>query len=115
MNRLELITQVDNIIYLAGDGNYTNVHFVDASKQMYAKTLGDFCQVLPHFIRIHKSYLINPDHISDFKHDPSKGAFIKVGVHWLPVSRRKISDVKPLIKPRVLTGGTWYYIPKSNM
>ncbi|MFD2571498.1 LytTR family transcriptional regulator DNA-binding domain-containing protein [Spirosoma soli] len=114
MNKHQLIEQLDRVTYLAGDGNYTNVYFVDSAKQLFATTLGDFARDFPEFIRIHKSYLINPAHIADYRSDSVKGAAIRIGDQWLPISRRKINDIKPLIKPKVLTGGVWYQIQKPH-
>lgn len=98
------------ILYLAGDGNYTHVYFVDAPKQLYAKTLAYFALHLPTFVRIHKSYLVNPDYVVGYQTDSNRGATLQVGNEWLRVSKRKIKIVAPLFKPKGPKKGEWQYV-----
>ncbi len=64
-NFTELI-ELDNIIYLEADINYSLVYLKDSKPILVSKTLKEFQQLLApevEFIRIHQSYLINLNHV----------------------------------------------------
>lgn len=52
------------IVYIEGNSNYLYIHLKDASHQAYL-TLIEIEAILPghQFIRIHKSFIVNVDHI----------------------------------------------------
>ncbi len=59
------IIRILDIIYLEADGNYTRIIMNDGSCIFSSKTLKKFDQLLlPQFLRIHQSYIINPDFIT---------------------------------------------------
>ncbi len=51
----------DEVVCCVAESNYTKIHLADGRKVMASKTLKDFETILylPHFFRIHASYLIN--------------------------------------------------------
>src|SRR5437868_1095503 len=102
MNKHSLTLISDSITYLAGDSNYTHIYFLNAPKQLYARTLSDFVQAFPRFIRIHKRYLVNPDHVVEYQTSGSRRAAIKVSKQWLPVSRRRIKAIKAFFTPKTV-------------
>lgn len=78
--------KADSIIYLKSDSNYTYVYFTDGKSQLYSKTLKILNSFLPeeHFVRIHKSYVVNKRYISNIT---NLGLTIENNVS-LPISRR---------------------------
>jgi two-component system, LytTR family, response regulator len=81
---------VKNIIRCASDGNYTTVYFNDGTKLMVAKTLKDMETLfLPYqFERIHKSHLINLEHLRRYYNRFSGEVEMSDGA-VLPVAQRK--------------------------
>ena len=63
--------EINNVIYCESDNNYTRIHTIDGNVYTVAKTLGDIQEVLEerNFLRIHRQYLINLDHIKKYVRD----------------------------------------------
>jgi two-component system LytT family response regulator len=84
-----------DIICLEGTNNYTKLFFTNQKPLLVAKTLKDYEEILSehNFLRIHKSFLINKNHVKKMDND---------GQLWLTngvtatVSRRKKSEVQEL-------------------
>ncbi|WP_411029144.1 LytR/AlgR family response regulator transcription factor [Spongiimicrobium sp. 3-5] len=57
----------DNILFVEGLGNYVNYHLRDKSKVTAYATIKDTLVLLPeNFIRVHRSYIVNKDHIKSY-------------------------------------------------
>ena len=89
---------VKNIVRCASDGNYATVHFEDKSKLLVAKTLKDLELLFaPHtFERIHKSHLINMDHLRRYVNRFSGEVEMSDGA-VLPVAQRKKTQLLELL------------------
>lgn len=89
---------VKNIVRCASDGNYTTVFFEDKSKLLVAKTLKDLEMLLaPHsFERIHKSHLINLDHLKRYYNRFSGEVEMSDGA-ILPVAQRKKTQLLDML------------------
>lgn len=89
---------VKNIVRCASDGNYATVFFEDKSKLLVAKTLKDLEILLaPYpFERIHKSHLINLDHLRRYYNRFSGEVEMSDGT-ILPVSQRKKTQLLELL------------------
>ena len=64
-NGIELILP-DEIIYIKGEGAYSEIHLTDGKKILASKNLKMFEENLaenPQFIRVHKSYIVNFNHL----------------------------------------------------
>ncbi|MCC6817992.1 MAG: response regulator transcription factor [Bacteroidia bacterium] len=93
------IADIDEILYLEGDINYTKFHFIDETRmQVSSKTLKDFQFFLEGegFFRIHKSFLINLKHIKDYKR--LIGSVVMNTGKELPLSRHRKQDFQTLFK-----------------
>ncbi|MCC6459631.1 MAG: response regulator transcription factor [Saprospiraceae bacterium] len=90
--------QLKNILRCAADGNYSYVFFADGSKLLVAKTLRELEDLLlPHgFERIHKSHLINMEHLSRY-HNRLSGEVEMTDGAILPVSQRKKAHLLELL------------------
>ncbi len=90
---------VKNIVRCASDGNYATVHFEDKTKLLVAKTLKDLELLFaPYaFERIHKSHLINMDHLKRYYNRFSGEVEMSDGA-ILPVAQRKKAYLLEILK-----------------
>jgi len=84
------IVDIDNIIRCEADNNYTSFYTSDNKKIVMSKTLKEYESLLPqsHFIRIHRSHLININFLDRFEKKNS-GKVIMKDKSTVPVSTRK--------------------------
>lgn len=89
---------VKNIVRCASDGNYTTVFFEDKSKLLVAKTLKELETILTpyQFERIHKSHLINLEHLRRYYNRFAGEVEMSDGV-LLPVAQRKKAQLLELL------------------
>jgi two-component system LytT family response regulator len=82
-----------SILYLEGDGNCTHIHFTDGTSFLDTRTLKVYEEILDEkkFYRIHKKYLVNLTHLTDYVHNDGYYAMMNVGVK-LPVARARVSE-----------------------
>lgn len=76
------------IVYCEADGNYTTIYLADGSKQVFSRLLKETETLIEsyRFCRIHKSYLINLDHLKKYKRGDGGSVKLSNG-KLLPVSR----------------------------
>lgn len=83
--------EVDDIVSLQADSNYTIIHMRDMQKLVISKTLKDFEELLNEhqFVRIHKSYIVNLRYIKEYS--TIDGGVVKMadGNQW-SISRRQL-------------------------
>lgn len=86
----------NEITYLEADINYTIFHLKNGKKVVSSFTLKKYetDAQLNGFLRVHKSYLLNPDFIKNFNQIGKKGTVQLTTGTVLEVSRRKLSMVK---------------------
>jgi two-component system LytT family response regulator len=62
---------LDDILRLEADKNYTSIHLIGKRPFLSSKTLKHFDEMLGefNFIRTHKSHLVNPKHIKQVSHN----------------------------------------------
>lgn len=85
------------IIRLEGEGNYTQFYLTQNRKYLSAKTMKEYEEILVkhHFIRIHKSHLVNKSFIDTYKNE---GAVLLKDKTSLPVSRQRKQEVATILK-----------------
>lgn len=89
--------ELNNVICLEGQNNYTKLFFDNRKPLLVSKTLKEYDDMLAdhHFLRVHKSFLVNENHVKKIDNE---------GVLWLsqdvyvPVSRRKKTEVLKLFQ-----------------
>ena len=83
--------EVDSIVSLQADSNYTIMHLHNMQKMVISKTLKEFEELLDgeHFARIHKSYMVNLRYIKEYS--TADGGVVKMtdGSEW-SISRRQL-------------------------
>ena len=83
--------EVDDMVSLQADSNYTIIHMNTMQKLVISKTLKDFEELLDQaqFARIHKSYIVNLKYIKEYS--TTDGGVVKMtdGNQW-SISRRQL-------------------------
>lgn len=90
---------IDDIIYIEADSNYSIVHLNNHDKITVSKVLREFEELLPgdQFVRIHKSSIINLNHLKEYNSKHGLQVFLKNG-ESINISRRRASDFFEKIK-----------------
>jgi len=98
--------EVDDIVSLQADSNYTIIHMKNMQKLVISKTLKDFEDLLDEdqFARIHKSYIVNLKYIKEY--NTTDGGIVKMsdGNQW-SVSRRQLDTFLEKMKMSSLMFG----------
>lgn len=89
----------NEITYLEADINYTIFHLKNGKKMVSSFTLKKYETDLQlnGFLRVHKSFLLNPQFIKHFNQNGKKGTIQLTNGKILEVSRRKLTMVKKQI------------------
>ncbi len=82
---------VQSIVWLEGDANYTRVHYQDGGYSLITQPLRWFESRL-NFIRVHRSAIVNPAYIQEFKQKRSRAGWVELtDGQVLPVSRSRLA------------------------
>ncbi|MGY3054325.1 two-component system LytT family response regulator [Pedobacter sp. UYEF25] len=84
---------VDEVVYIEADSNYSVVHLISNDKITVSKVLREFEELLPsaQFLRVHKSTLVNLDYLAEYNNKNGLQILLKNGVS-LNVSRRRATE-----------------------
>lgn len=98
LSGLEMV-RTDEIMYVESDGNYSKITKENKEALFISKPLKEMEEMLKayHFIRIHHSYVVNPNYISRYVKGDGGYVILKNGEH-LNVSRRKKEDLLKSLK-----------------
>ncbi len=90
--------EMESIIRLQAEGNYTTIYLKDGKKLTVAKTMRDFEELLDSygFIRIHHSHIINLNHLKSYI-SKDGGYVVMNNLSTLPVSKRKKTDLLTIL------------------
>lgn len=91
--------EVENIMYCQSSSNYTEIFLDNGKSLMISKTLKMISAILePYFfIRIHKSFLINPDYLTQYSR--TDGGFVVMNNgKSIPVSKDKREMISSLFQ-----------------
>jgi two-component system, LytTR family, response regulator len=85
------LVEVDDIMYIEGDGNYCTIFLKNMDKIVVTKQIGTYEDVLPlsKFCRIHKSTIINLKYVTGYNNSEGNVAILQDG-NKLSISRRKL-------------------------
>ena len=84
------VIDIQDIIYCQASGNYTNFYFANQPLICASKPIHEYEMLLAdsNFVRIHKSYAVNLEHIKEYVRGEG-GSIILSNGHEVEVSRRK--------------------------
>lgn len=93
------IVNVEDLIYLEAESNYTVLHLKDDKQIVATRTLGEFEKLLEgtEFYRIHKSSIINLNFLSGYTSYQGNFAEMTNGT-ILNISRRKLIEFREKVK-----------------
>lgn len=87
----------DEILFLKADNNTTDFHLINGKVVSAYKTLKTFEDVLPdNFMRIHKSYIVNMDHVMRVNYGNLK-CFLNQAEKPIPFTKTYLGNVSQLI------------------
>lgn len=91
--------KTDDIIVIEGEGSYSRIHLADGRVELVSKVLKDFEKSLVQqgFIRTHKSYLANIQHIDEIRKEDG-GYLIMSSKKQVPISTKNKDAVVENIK-----------------
>jgi two-component system, LytTR family, response regulator len=92
------LVEVEDIMYIEGDGNYCTVFLKNMEKIVVTKQIGTFEDVLPvsKFCRIHKSTIVNLKYVTGYNNTEGNVAIMLDG-NKLSISRRKLETFLSMI------------------
>ena len=95
--KIELI-DVDQILFLKSDSNYTEIHLVDGSTIVTSSTLKKYEAKLKKqkFMRVHNSYIIQRSQLKTFL--PHLNKLILHNTQEIPVSRSRKEGIMKYLK-----------------
>jgi cbb3-type cytochrome oxidase subunit 3 len=90
----------NEIVYCKGAGDYVELALADGSKILHLAKLQDMEQELPStFLRVHRSYLVNTNHVRTLTREASGvGALALGNGETIPVSRRILPNVRSALQ-----------------
>lgn len=86
-----LLLKLSEIIYIKGEGSYSEIFMQDKTKHMVSRNLKNFEEILQkdkRFLRTHKSYIVNFDEVVSFNKSDGGWLDMKNG-NSIPVSSEK--------------------------
>ncbi|HEY4148274.1 MAG TPA: LytTR family DNA-binding domain-containing protein [Chitinophagaceae bacterium] len=94
-----LFIAVQDIVYCQGQSNYTEIHLVNGQKLTSSHTLKLYDEMLTglHFFRVHKSFLINLQHIKMYRRGEGGTAVMSNG-REIEIARRNKTSFLNLFK-----------------
>ena len=92
--------EISSIIAITGDVNYSYVYLDDGQCQFHSRTLKWLQDRYPSLLRIHKSYLINLNHVTHYSLNKGRsphGYVVMENDLKLSISRRNVELVRELL------------------
>jgi len=93
------IVDPSDIMYLEGEGNYTNIYFSDGTQYVDTRSLGIYEDILDpkKFFRVHKSHIVNVLCVKEFLNDEGSFVIMKNGAR-LAISRLRLAGFLELFR-----------------
>ncbi len=95
-----ILIKISDIVYIKGEGSYSEIYMQDKSKHMVSRNLKNFEEILlkdKRFLRTHKSYIVNFDEVSSFNKSDGGWLDMKNG-NSIPISSEKSSLIMERIQ-----------------
>ncbi|MEM8526247.1 MAG: LytTR family DNA-binding domain-containing protein [Bacteroidota bacterium] len=89
--KLQLV-QIEDVLFLKGAGNYTELHLLNGQIELHSKSLQNILPLLPSsYERIHKSYIVNLNVIESISYQYE---ILLKNQTKIPISRTKYQAIK---------------------
>lgn len=90
----------NEIVYCKGAGDYVEIALSDGSRILHLATLQDMESELPEtFLRVHRSYLVNTNHVRSLTREASGVGVLTLGNgETAPVSRRILPNIRSALR-----------------
>lgn len=87
------VVKLSDVLYIKSDSHYTTVHLLSRDAVIVTGTLKEYEEMLSSvtFCRIHKSYLVNLMHITEYNYSSQAYALLSNGER-VSISKRRIRD-----------------------
>lgn len=87
---------LEEVVYLKGAGHYAEIHLNNGEQTLHGKSLERLLVLLPdHFIRIHKSYIVNLNFAQEIRSSPgSIYELILKNEAVLPIGRTRLTELR---------------------
>ncbi len=86
---------VKDVLYIKAEGNFSEVMTQDGHTHLHHLRLGQIMENPPEgFLRIHRSFAINMNHVSALKTQVGSRYFAVINDQLIPISRYKLADFK---------------------
>jgi two-component system LytT family response regulator len=96
------VLELAEIVRLEGESNYSKIFLSNRAHLLSSRTLKSYEKVLSgKFIRIHKSHIINLDHLKEYKSTDGAYAVMKDNSKIM-ISRRKLADFLKRVETHTL-------------
>lgn len=94
------IIEVEDIVHIDADSNYSIFHFNSDEKITVSKVLKEYEEILPNdkFVRVHKSSIVNLKYVKEYAHKNNGLILLLSNGTSIAVSRRRASDFFEKIK-----------------
>lgn len=98
VSEVQLIPQQD-IEYIQGAGDYSEIHTLDGSTHLHDKTLSSLERVLPaRFRRVHRSYIVDTDRIESMHSAPGSRYFVQLHSGCrIPIGRSRLESLREFL------------------
>lgn len=96
------VLATSSILFCKAAGDYVEIYVVDNKQHLFTGSLKQISEQLPEtFMRVHRSYIVNLDHVASLTSNPrdvKSHSRLVVGGHDVPVSRRLLPQVRQIVK-----------------
>lgn len=91
--------RIDDIVYVEGEGSYAKLYLSNSKEVMITRRIKDFAECLAGrgFLRVHKSYLVNVNHINEL-HKDEGGYLLMSNGRQVPLRTRHREEIIALIR-----------------
>lgn len=93
------VVQINDILFLKSNGEQTHFFLTNGREKKAQKRIGKYEKILPRetFIRVHKQYIVNMDHVSHINTVPRLSVVLKLNNKYIPLSFRKKNELLSFI------------------
>ena len=93
---------IQNLVYVKSENNYVNLFYFEKEllkERLIRSTLTNIENQLPSFLKVHRSYIVNPEYVISLKGNKQNAKlYLNKVVNTIPISTSYFDDVYNIIK-----------------